>query len=86
MTTRIFESERAVFEAHRAEWVAADREGWWIAIRGDEIVGPFPRPEQAWNGAVEKFGKPGFFMRQVTREDRPLVVTQVHFPDAPKSV
>jgi hypothetical protein len=80
MSTRPFESERAVFDAHRDAWLADDREGWWVAIRAHEIAGPFARPEETWEAAIEKFGKPGFFMRQITREDRPAVVTQVRFP------
>jgi hypothetical protein len=58
----MFDTELKYFIAHQDELVSAHR-GQTLVIRGEEIVGAYASPLEAYQTAREKF-EPGTFMIQ----------------------
>lgn len=55
--------ELRTYEAHLPAW--ADREGQFVLIRGREILGLFPRHEQALEAGYDQVGSGPFLVKQV---------------------
>jgi hypothetical protein len=49
-------------------------EGKYTAIKGDEIIGPFPDYESSLDAAYKRFGIGGFLVKKIER-----VETVLHF-------
>ena len=65
------ERELAVFEAHRAEWVA-EHEGQFVAIQDENVAGFFPLWEAALKAAYKQYGigRGPFLIKEVKLVDR----------------
>lgn len=72
-----FREESAEFESRRSAWLAEGKEGRWVVIRGRDVLGLFATAGAAWRAGIDACGGPGFMLRRITREDRPLVVSRV---------
>ena len=55
--------EVRTYEAHLAGW--ADREGQFVLIKGDDILGFFPGHEVALEAGFERLGDGPFLVKQV---------------------
>jgi hypothetical protein len=55
--------EVKTYEAHLAEW--ADREGQFVLIKGRDILGYYPRHDEALENAYEQLGAGPFLVKQI---------------------
>jgi hypothetical protein len=58
-----FAEEVKTYEAHLAEW--AEREGQFVLIKGRDILGYYPRHEDALESAYEQLGGGPFLVKQI---------------------
>lgn len=52
---QMFLVERQVYEAHKQDW-SRTKQGQFVVIRGDEVVGFYNDYEEAFRAATAKFG------------------------------
>ena len=55
--------EVRTYEAHLAGW--ADREGQFVLIKGRDILGFYPRHEEALEAAYDQLGDGPFLVKQI---------------------
>lgn len=68
-----FEKELSVYEHHRQAWLAEDREGQFVVIKGDEILGFYDDLEDAYSAGAKKFVE-AFLVREIKRSDDVQVI------------
>src|SRR5262249_33011460 len=61
--------EVRTYEPHKPECL--DRQGQWVLIKGQEVVGFYPRYEAAWETEYRRFG-PGPFLAHQTPQYEPI--------------
>jgi hypothetical protein len=77
------EKELETYKRKRGGWIHEGKEGLWVVIHGEEIIGMFPSLEAALEAGYERFGLEEVFMaRQIVSEDHPIRSTRraVHVP------
>jgi hypothetical protein len=62
-------AEVETFEAHLSDW--ADRPGQFVLIRGRDVLGFFPRYEEALEAGYERFGDGPFLVKEI-QPDEPV--------------
>jgi len=62
------EKELAFYNAHKAEYLEKFA-GLFVLIKGDEMRGPFPTAEAAYEEGLRAYGLEPFLVRQVLSED-----------------
>ena len=67
-STTDLQHELAVFEKHKADFLKKCA-GLFVLIKGDEIVGPLPSAEAAYNEGLQRFGLTPFLVKQVLAEE-----------------
>src|SRR4051794_24056396 len=55
--------ELRIYDAHLAGW--ADREGQFVLIKGSDVIGFYPRYEEAMGTAYDQLGDGPFLVKQV---------------------
>jgi hypothetical protein len=68
------QNELAYYQAHKQELLASHR-GQFALIHGNELLGIFPRFEEAFEAGVGKLGNRPFLIQPIMDED-----TEVQFP------
>lgn len=63
------EQEIAYFEAHRQEFLS-EHDGKFALIKGERSYGFFDTPETALDAGIRQFGRDGFLIKQVVKEER----------------
>ena len=71
---RELEIEIRYFEANLENWLK-DHQGKFALVKGEELIGTFDNPENAYIAGVQKFGNVPFLIRRITGQD-----TTVHLP------
>ena len=80
MTTKPFELENRVFDAHRETWIRDGALGKWAAIHKETVIGVFDTPADAFLAAARQF-KPGtFLVKQIFESDPIQTVQRVFWP------
>jgi hypothetical protein len=69
----MFEAELAAYEAAKPELL--DREGHYVVIRGDRIVGVFASLDEAYASGVTECGTEQFFLHRIARVDTVAVLS-----------
>lgn len=64
----VLNREGEVFERHLDEW-RQEHLGEFVLIKGDNVLGFFGSPGQAFTAGTELFGLDPFFVRQVVPRD-----------------
>jgi hypothetical protein len=77
VSTSILQQELAFFEQHRAEYVSRFP-GLFVLIKGQEMHGPFPTAETAYEAGLNRYGLEPFLVKQVLR-DEPVGYAPVFF-------
>lgn len=62
------QQELALFEDHTVDFLKK-YPGLFVLIKGDEIVGPLPSAEAAYNEGLQRFGVTPFLVKQVVAEE-----------------
>lgn len=62
------EKELRYFEAHKAE-LLKHHENQFVLIKGEQLVGAFTTPQEAYQAGIQQFGNQPFLIKQVTKED-----------------
>jgi hypothetical protein len=57
--------EVRTYESHLPEWL--DREGQFVLIKGRDVLGFFPRYEQALETGYRQLGNVDFLVKQIAR-------------------
>lgn len=65
----MFEQELAFYNRNRAEFLSK-YEWKHLLIKGDELVGVFDNPEDAYSEGLRRFGNTPFLIKHVLREER----------------
>lgn len=70
--------ELHVYQSHLLEFLghAGENEGKFIAIKGDDLVGPFHDYETALEAAYTRFGIGGFLVKKIERIETVLEFTR----------
>ena len=68
-----FEKELAVYEHNRQAWLADDREGQFVVIKADKILGFYDELEDAYAEGAKEFAD-GFLVREIKRTDDVQVI------------
>jgi hypothetical protein len=55
---------------------AGENEGKYVAIKGDDVIGPFPDYESALSAAYDRFGLEGFMVKKIERVETVLEFTR----------
>lgn len=63
-----FEKELAFYKAHKDEYLEKFP-GLFVLIKGDEMRGPYPTAEAAYEEGLRTYGLEPFLVRQVLSED-----------------
>ena len=71
-----FEKELSVYEHHRQTWLAEDREGQFVVIKGDKFIGFYDDLGEAYAHGAKEFGE-SFLVREIKRTDDVLVIHRV---------
>lgn len=62
------ERETAIFQANLEKWQQS-HVGEFVLIKGDEVVGFFPRLDEAFAEGTRRFGLENFFIKQIMPKD-----------------
>lgn len=73
--------ELGVFEAHRADLIAAGHEGRWALVHDTGVVGTFDTKSAAFDEGFDRFGT-GFLVKEILREDRVYRMSSLLRPPA----
>jgi hypothetical protein len=78
-TTGHFELDEEVktFDAHLPGW--ADREGQYVLIKGRNVLGFYPRHEDALEAGYDQFDGGPFLVKQILAEEPIYQLGQVEF-------
>lgn len=71
MATETLSEELELFAALRRELVA-EAPGQFVLIKGKDLIGKYPTPEEALSAGYERYGLAPFLVRQITERDVPL--------------
>lgn len=63
------ERELAYYERMLPEWLRHYKNQFAL-IKGDELVGTYTKPEEAYDAGVKTFGNVEFLIRQITDEPK----------------
>jgi hypothetical protein len=69
--------EVATFEAHLPGW--ADREGQFVLIKGRDVLGFYPRYEEALESGYNQFGGGPYAVKQILADEPTYQFGQVEF-------
>jgi len=70
-----FKVEQATYRSNRRAWILGGLEGQYMAIRGKQFLGPFPRFSVAWDAGIKEFGSPdSLLVERIRRDDRPVLI------------
>ena len=72
-----FAAELATYATGLAKWLEDGHDREWIVILRDATVGPFKGHGDAWRGGIERFGAPGFMIKQIDADPRPIIITPI---------
>ena len=67
-SVELFQSERAYFDAHKAELLSRHR-GQFAVIKGSRLVGVFDSDRLAYEAGYADVGNVPFLIREVTEEE-----------------
>jgi len=73
----VLATEAAFFEAKRDELLRS-AQGKVVLIKGEEIVGIFDTPEQAYAEGLKRFGNTPFFIKAIEREEPPASIPALY--------
>jgi len=71
MASKPLSQELEVYEAHRAELLAASP-GKFVLIHGDDIVGVFDTKRDAIDDGYRQFGNVAFLVKEISPVDVPV--------------
>ena len=60
--------ELDVYEKNKRKFLGRHR-GLYVLIKGDEVLGPYPTAETAYDDGLQRFGLEPFLVKQVLDED-----------------
>ena len=60
--------EVRTYESHLPVWL--DREGQFVLIKGRDVLGFYPRYEQAMEAAYDQLGNVDFLVKQIAQYER----------------
>ncbi len=74
----LLDHELQVYRSHLIELLGPDgvNEGKYIAIKADDIIGPFEDYESALKAAYDRFGTGGFLVKKIERVETILEFTR----------
>lgn len=80
----VFARELEYYEQHKPEYLKTFP-GLYVLIKGDQMLGPFPSAETAYELGLHKFGMTPFLIKQVVKHE-PVghlpFFSRAHEPDA----
>jgi len=76
-----FAQELRTYAAELPAWLAAGRNGQWVAILRSQFVGPFTAYADAWAAGLQTFAHPGFLVQRIQAEERPVLFSHVRWRD-----
>jgi hypothetical protein len=77
MVEERFAAELAFYRQNVFAWIASGWEHRWVVVKGSHALGPFDIPDAAWRAAIAAWGRPGFLMRRVERDEEPVVASRL---------
>ena len=75
-TTSLFETELAVFERHREEWLESDL-GRFALLKGETVLGPYDTQNDAISIGYKEYGNVPFLVKEVAAFDRPITLLNI---------
>lgn len=69
----MLEVERKVYDDHVTEW-SKSHLGQFVLIKGTEVVGFFPTPDEALTVAASKYGLDSYLIRPVNPEPSEVAI------------
>ena len=82
---RSFESELAVFEKHRAQWISGGQNHRWVVIHGSEVLGFWDSLAEGFYAGTTRYEPGDFLVKQVDDDDRPVTIRRAFWGDAGRS-
>ena len=67
-----FDRERATYERHKPD-LLNKAEGQWVAIVGDEMIGPLESGEEAERAGYKRFGLGPLYIKQILAQEPPPI-------------
>ncbi|MFB6290296.1 MAG: hypothetical protein ABEJ25_01015 [Candidatus Bipolaricaulia bacterium] len=61
--------EIELYEANKVEWANKYGEGKFVAIKGEQVLGPFDSQKNAYEKGLDKFGLEPFLVQKVSEEE-----------------
>lgn len=77
MSQTLYQQEQSVFDRNLPEWLAP-REGQWVVIHGEDVVGFYPSAKEGYLDALDRFGETPFLLREVTARSQRITVPMVY--------
>ena len=71
-----FEQEKRVFDQNRAEWLRLGREGKFVVIKQEVVLGFYHDLPSAYAAGAKAYAQ-NFFVRKITREDEVQIINRV---------
>ena len=68
------QAETSYFDAHRAEWIAAGREGQRVVVHGTELLGFYPTVAEGYAAGFERWRHDPFLVTPVTPSDEIVTI------------
>ena len=64
-----FDTEHRTFKKGREMWLTEGLAGQYVVIHGEEILGFYKNPSEAFASGIQKFGVDNFFMSSILPDD-----------------
>jgi hypothetical protein len=62
------EKELEYFRQHKNEWLV-HYEGKFALVKGEELIGTFTKPEEAYEEGIKRFGREAFLIKPVLKDE-----------------
>lgn len=76
-SSSVYAIEISLFEQHLQQWLDEGKEGQWVVINGDDILGFFAESADAYRAAVDRYGKGTRWFKRLIQKDLPQLVLPI---------
>ena len=79
ISTMALETETAIFEEKRLQWIAEGHENEFAVVFGEDLLSFFPTLEEAFTAGTDTYGDAEFLVKRVTPHDDVQTIQRVHW-------